>query len=740
MSTQFGFGASSPLLADQRVDQIQDGDGVIDQLAPLSIDIPDWQIVKNLEDRIDDAKGYWNNPDGFDLYNVRNDNVKMYVGKQLDPRNLYRFNVPYVENQIYITEQAVKAYLTGEIPQPDVAPGDDTPQAKQFASDTEKIMCAHGKKKQVRLQQKVENAVENALNKRLGVLHVCFDPSIGKHGELVTMSLNPDECVIDKNAKQGDNPAFFCHYLKMSANEACGRWKNKRKEILKKLGISIKTRTQGGAEAKYEELEQILDIREVFLTYYDEQYEPHEAVVYYFDDLVLEKDLNPNWLYSTPDKNFLDLPPKPFVPLNFDNDGEHWIDNTSAVEQASKLQLVLNKRGRQFMEVVDKANGVLVLDTYVTDIQKSDATDLTRDPNQIIVINTKNAPGHGQDGLFELPPAQVPPDIFQDKVDIRNQIAALMGAPTDFTGIDDNNDETATQSLLNKNQAAGRQDLYVRAIERFLEEYYNLLYHMMIVWYDEKHYFVYSGGDGEYDYLTMHRDSADPNVAITVKAGSFDKQRLDTLAMNYLKMGYISPLDAYKLTHLPNPQQLYDNFAKFKADPMALARDTLDEVDETKAYMAYMEIMNGKKPPAPDNCTKEFILTLRKIMLRDDFIKSKQQKRKQAFLKFYDEALQSLELRTSLDIMSQEGLQLLEPKQPIQPLPAPQMPGMGAPGMPPAPQPGMGMPPPPMGGQPPAPPMGAMPMQPGAPGMPLPDPNQPAMPNPGNPMQLTPPM
>ncbi len=106
--------------------------------------------------------------------------------------------------------------------------------------------------------------------------------------------------------------------------------------------------------------------------------------------------------------------------------------------------------------------------------------------------------------------------------------------------------------------------------------------------------------------------------------------------------------------------------------------------------------MAGKPPTTPvDDCDKDFILTLRKIMLRDDFLKAKNSKRKMAFLKYYDEALTSLELRTSLDIMSKEGLQMLEPQQKIQPLPPPQppMPPMSPqmPGMPPGSPPPNGM-------------------------------------------------
>lgn len=687
MPSYFGYGQSAPALPDTRVDRLAEvPSGVIDNIPPLSIDIPDREIIRNLEDRINDAQGYWNSPDGFDLYNVRQANTKLYLGKQLDVRSLYRFQVPYIENQIYIAEQSIKSYLTSQMAQPEATPSSDKPQAKQFAQNVEKILQAHSNNRKIRLAEKLENVIKNAIDQRLGIIYFYFDPHIGKQGEIVPLALHPDEVIVDKNARQGENPAFICRALKMTVNEAVNRWPWMRKEIFAEAGIVYNT-------SKNRDI--VLDIREVWVTYYDKHFSPHEAVVYYCGDVVLEKDLNPHWLYATPSKNFLDEPFKPFIPLNFDNDGQHWIDATSAMEQAGHLQMVLNKRGRQFMEVVDKANGILVIDTRVTGIDKQDAQDMTRDPNQTIVIDSP-AGSDGRNGVFELEPAQIPNDLYQDKVDIRTQIHAMMGTPNDFTGTSDPaaDPETLGQSLLKKNQASGRQDLYARAIERFMAEYYNILYHLMGVWYDNKRQFQYAAGDGEFDFLTISRDIMDVNISLGVRSGIFDKQRLEAISLTLMNKEAIALLDLYKMLHLPNPQQLYDNWSKQKVDPMALARDTMEDIDDAKAYMAYEEIMAGKKPTiSPDDSEKEFILTLRKIMLRDDFLKDKNKKRKLAFLKYYDEALKSLELRTSLDIMSREGLDLLKRNKPIQPLPPPQQPGQPMPGQVPTmpargPQPG----------------------------------------------------
>lgn len=722
MSNNWDYEQAAPPLNDTKVDRLADVmTGVVDELSALSIDIPDNQIIKNLESRIVDSQSYWDQPDGFNLRTSRNNNKRIYLNRQLDVRSLYRFQIPYQENQIYVAEQAIIAYLTAQTPEPEVSPAQDSPRSKIFARDLEKVMMAHSMK--VKITRLLESAVKNALNKRVGIIYFEYDPD---QDEVVPIALNPEEVTLDKNARQGENPSFVARALKMSVNEACHRWPSKQQDIYTSAGIIRGTASQ---------LDQILNIREVWVTNYDKDYEPREAVVYYFGDLVLEKIRNPHWLYAR-NKNFLSYCHKPFVFLNFDSDGEHLIDETSAVEQAATMQMVLFKRGRQLMEVADKANGIMVIDT-ASGIDKAQGQDLTDDPNQKIFI----APPPGssaQDMIFRLPPPEIPPFLMQDKLDLRTQIHAIMGTPSEFSGSNDGDPdrETLGEAMMKKNQASGRQDLYVRAIDRFMDDYFNMLTQLMVVWYTAKHFFVYNGGNGEFDYLTISRDLIEDGIAVNVKSGTslpFDKQRQEAVVLQLLKMGEaISLLDAYKLLHLQNPQQLYDNWAKQKVDPMALARDALDEMDDAKAYIAYVEIMAGKEPKDPSDCSKEFVLSLRKLMLRDDFLEAKKKYQK-AFLKYVDKALTSLEIRTTLDIASREGVQALEPAQPLPQLP-PLTPPM--PAMPSSPQMGQPMIPSPGPMQGPVQPQ--LPIQGGnvTAGLPLPNPANPQIPNTGNPSSL----
>lgn len=686
----------SPYL-DTKVDQYADQTGEIDSLPSLTLKVDDTQIIANLNARIQDAQGYWDDPKGFDLTNARQKNMKFYLGKQLDEGQLYRFQIPYMENEIFVATETQVAYLTSQEPQPEVYPSSDTDQSKILSADLEKGLLGHGQRMDIRTH--IETCVRNLLIKRVAYLYLWYDPDYGDAGEVRISALDPDHVIVDKNAARGENPAFICLVRKDSVENLIYRFPEKKKQIMQELGISSETPVQ---------MSQIISWRQVWLTHFDDG-EPTEACINYFGDTVLAKYRDPNWLYATKSKNFLDMPRKPIIPFNYINSGQHWIDDTSPVEQASWIQDVLNKRGRQIMENADAANGFLVVkaDTLSMD----DAENLTGDPNQKIVVKNNGAPLG--DSLMNVQGRQLPNYVVEDKIDLRNTIHSIMGTPSQMRGDDTNQSDTLGTNVMIKNQAAGRQDLIVRAIDSAMDAYFKFLTQMMVVHYTEKHYMTVNSNDGDFDYVTLHRDLIERGMAISVKSGStlpFDKGRQETIALGLAKEGLIDPLNLYKDLHMDNPQKRYDSWAKWKTDPSSLARDAMNQLDDTTAYIDYIEILGGKKVPGRDDASTEHILLHRKQMITDQYMKSSKKVQANMMQHVFQE-VQSLQLRTDLDQMAQAGVEALAPGTPIQPPAPPMNPPMmggGAPmGQPPIGPSGPGMVPP-SGPMPPqGPPMGA---------------------------------
>jgi hypothetical protein len=638
---------------------------------------------------------------GFNLSYTRNDNLRMYLGEQVDAHDYYKHEVPYVENQIKPLVESIVSYCTARTPQDEVSPHDDTDRAKKFALDLENAHSAHSLK--FNLRGLIEICVRNWELKRAAYIKLEFDPSYGKNGEIIPKAVDPMHIVWDKNATYGTNPGFITQFIKYTVEELVFLYPEKKTEVFETMGISRR-----GTRNMTNEVV----VRQTWFTHYDKG-EPQEAVAVHFENILLAKFDDPNWLKDR--DNFLDAPMKPFISLNVMNDGNHGIDFTTPIEDAIKMQRSLNKRGQQISTAADKANPTKLINGKSTGMTKEAAENLNDQPGEVILLNPREAsadsPLNSMVAYLEAP--ETPAFVVADKTDMRTQLGNIGGAPSDFTGADaEGDDPTLGQSMLKKDNATGRLDTLVRALDSFMYQYFNFLTQMEFVWYDEAHYFYYNGQDGNWDKITIQRNYFKYISGVNIKAGgtiAFDENRRQAIVLKLLDSKSIALIDAYRELGFENPQKLYDNWAKQQANPMDLAREGNDIYNDTQAYVEFDEIMAGQKPKLRYDITTEGILTMRKLMLTDGFLKAKS-KYQSAFIKRVKEYVDGLELRTSLDQISQQGAGALDPSNPILP-----------------PQPPMSAIPPgaPMGGMPSA--MNAPAGQPGSPPIGTPG-QQPMMP------------
>jgi hypothetical protein len=334
-------------------------------------------------------------------------------------------------------------------------------------------------------------------------------------------------------------------------------------------------------------------------------------------------------------------------------------------------------------------------------------------------------------GVVKAP--DLPEYVVNDKADIRQQMGVLMSVPGDQTGADlAGDDPTLGQALLKKSASNGRMDMFVRAIDRWMYLYFNFLAQMMFVWYTEDHFFPYLDSDGSFERLIIKRYYFDEGMQASVESGSmiaFDKNREQAMALHLDEKASISKLDLYRILGFKNAQRMYDNWVKQQRNPYELARDANDAFDSSEAYAEFLDFMNGKEPKEKMNADKDYILTLRKLMINEKFLTAKAEYRNK-FIVRINKYLESYELRKSLDQLGQVDMTKTAPGQPVPPPmpdqqfnqlinPAPpMMPGMGQPGTPP------------MTGQPPMPPQPPGGSQPGIfNGTPIVNPARPQTPN-----------
>lgn len=677
MSQQYEY-TTTPY-SDERVDNIYRQEGVVDQLEVLALDVPDTELVHNLHQRIEDSLAYWNKATSYNLKVRRDKNVDWHRGHHRDKTYMFAYQVPYTDNEIFVGVEAIVSYLTAQAARTECWPGNSRPESRIFAQDLEDVLNQLANLNDLR--EESENIVRDLLLKFLGVMKFWIDPQTKK---IKFGSVDPNNLIIDKNVRKGQNPAFICQVIKTSVGELIATYPHKKKEIIESLG-------RMNASAKL--MAQTVVYREVWFTSWKDG-KPTEGVAAYFQNVVLEKAKNPHYNYSNPDENILSYPMKPFIPFNFINDGSHWIDSTSPVEQAGPLQEILNKRGQQILENADTANGVMAFDAKA--INSDAAANLTGDPNQKILLEANKHGMRLRDAIMQLPPHLLPNYVIEDKADLRQTIHNILGTPSQFTGTNAQDDRTDTlgEAMMVKNQATGRQDAIVRALSSGYQRFFQYYAQMIKVWMTEKELFAIKGKDGQFVDVEMHSDRIENDVQIVIEDSSFlppDKHTTANIALNLAKLGLTGPRYLYKDLGLKEVKDRLEDLVNWKTNPMSVVVAESGSEDDRNATVDFTDLINGRKVQVRQDVTPEYLNTLRKFMLSPQFREAKL-KYQQAYVAFVQAETSILDQQSLLDEMSQQDAAAhtlpLSPQggmPPGMPQGMPQGPP-GAPPMPPAPQ------------------------------------------------------
>lgn len=637
---------NTPLLRDTKVDDLAGERGKIDEVPRLEITgIKDEEFIPKMNKRIKDSDNYWNTKDGgFNLEAKRNINEQYFYGDQLKGLNFQPSQTKYQENQLYIATDSVRSFLSAKNVVPSVMPASTSPLDKYVATNLEKGL--DGLAHKVDLSEKLGQVILNNLLKHVGVLKLEFDPTASKQGEIRAEVIDPKNITVDKNAKQGENPAFIASRFSMSLDEIMHRWGKKNKGLKDRLTVKA-NRTE----------DDIYEVTEVWFTSYNDKYDPEEMFAFYTKDCLLDYGRNPNYIYTAPEKNFINEPMKPFIPMNLTGDGQHWIDRYEPIEQAIPIQDVLNKRGRQLIELVDRANPLTLYDK--NGLTDNDVDNIGANPVTAMGIEVQNGKSVNE-SIVRLPAAPIPPVIMQDKTDLRTQIHAIYGTPSEFTGASSGNevvDQTLGQSEMKRQQAEGRLNQYQRAVDVFLTKVMNYMVQLIAVYYTDLRAVTYTNHNGSYESVVIGRDNINKNVEVQVEEGStttMNDSRREALVQMFLDKGLLAPTDAFEMMDMPNSQKVYDNLQKFRENPNDLVREDGDDDNEVRAYIIFQNIAAGNEEKPNGDESEELLLAMRKFMSTDDYLKSKSNVKKQ-YSAFVDESVQNIGAKQLIDKAYAEG-------------------------------------------------------------------------------------
>jgi hypothetical protein len=360
-----------------------------------------------------------------------------------------------------------------------------------------------------------------------------------------------------------------------------------------------------------------VDYHEVWFTFFDDEGNKGEAVAFKYEDLLLDYGLNPNYNYDTQGSksNFFDAPQKPYIIFNFLQLGKWAMDDTSLTEQASTLQDVLEKRGRQIVDSADQAAATRIFNTM--QIKASDAEKYVGNPRQNILVK-----GDVRTAFARFPAPDLPRYVLEDKYDARREIDNIYGTHAPIRG-EKTESPTLGQEVLSQRTDLGRLQPLSEALEKGATQIYQHITQLYKVYAKEEHIRKYAGDDGKTVFVQFASDKIEDGIQIRVRAGSLkaeDKMSDRNEAIELAKIGgRIDPLTFAEKWHIERPREFAKRLVYFLVDPQKYIQEILQlgEAGGDKEAMETIQRINaGENVPPKEDASKEY------LAYYDQFMKS----------------------------------------------------------------------------------------------------------------------
>lgn len=578
----------------------------------FNIGASDHEITSVLRKRISESENFYASDPAYKLETTRKNNKQMLYGDHYKAGTyptLRDSSVKYQEPQTYAAIQTIISYATARIHEVEARPWNDSVAGRMIARDFAKFCEAHGNEHD--LKGKIERMLYDLMQKRVGAIKLVVDTEYrGGLGEICPRHINPENLIFDHTTDLDGNPGFIAEKIETkTVQDLIAMYPKKKQEILEVMGFKQGTSKQLATKASY---------FEVWMTGASKDGKPEEQLVIFMGGLVLLKTRNPHWLYDVEEEiisNHLPMPPKPYITINMFNDGTNKLDQTSLIELVAPMQHALNRMKRSIHEAAHRYGGLNVFSGEAVD--KEDVEDLAFDGDESIVVDAEDV----TKAVNKISPDFLPQWIQNEAIDVRNTIHAIIGTPPNMRG-DESDTETLGEAIMQRDQAEGRLEPLMRAMDNFSNKYYAMLYHLMKVYYTKEHWQAIAGEDGTFDYVMMSRDRLADGMDVYVKGGSNrpqDEQFMANIAVKLASMDRIDSMTLYEMLKLPKASEMYQRLVKSQLDPTLLTKDIQQEDGDRTAYMDFETIKAGEFTPPRKDPEVGHIDTHREQMMSDEF-------------------------------------------------------------------------------------------------------------------------
>ena len=517
-------------------------EGLQKESPELALDMPNEDLVELAKKWEGDWKGYvgkWEKK--------WKKNERYWLGKQFSDSEMQMGDVP-IDNVIFEAVETALPMMTSRNPEPLVS--SDTSDEGKMLEKTVRGMLVY-QADRLRLKKRLKKVGRHWLIYMVGAMKMGWSM---KNNDISCPVIHPTKLILDPNGTVDDDMNYTGYYvgewLEARASDLITRFPSCKKQI------DSEVKGKFGSPVKYTE-------------WWTDDY-----VFWKMKDVVLGKSKNPHWNEDSQQvvvdemgnesqqmvtgKNHFTSKEKPYVFLSIFSLGKAPHDDTSLIEQAIPMQDILNKRQKQIDKNVEGINGGWIISEERSGLNKeqaAQAVEAIRKGGALVAPQ-----GAANEVASHIMAGGLPPDVFNNLQDVRNEIKNLFGisgsTPQGIKG-----DKTKQGKQIIKAQDESRMGTMIEAVEQFSDKVFNWWVQLMYVHYDEMHSASIIGADKAKEYITIKNDQFVRKITVTVKEGSlmpkdpvaeaaqaselFAQDALDPITL-YDKVGFANPVETAK--------------------------------------------------------------------------------------------------------------------------------------------------------------------------------------------------
>jgi molybdopterin converting factor small subunit len=609
-------------------------EGVIENADPLFLDIPDEELVKIIDQSKETNDAFYEK--NYNLTSRRKKNKTYLLGRQLDDKEKNKefknYEARSLNNVLYEIETSLKPLAMSHLPDMIVLPGSEEPDKQKTATDLTIAINDTNKKRSQR--KALALGFKHLPAYFTACIKAVWDPSIGKNGDFKFINVHPNFIVADHNAKtnDADEMEVVIETFPTTVQELFMRFPakiNELKEELKKDGVNLDDKQE------WKDLATEVNGQEVWFTWYKKKdtkdlikdptltvYEPGvkwekvEGVIWKYNNVILDKMLNPNFDHVGEDAyfvqddpndpttkhelspeemlmlmmsgnyqgiqkekiyhNYFDKPRKPYFFFGYDQWGEIPYDETSRIEQNIRNQEILDDIGKRIIDKLkqrvkhfwSKESGL-----KSEDVQKMDMEN----PNLDALVEGDLAKVHKS-----IDPERPNAAEYKSKQDLKGDMYAVAHASA-IRG-DLQSDVATTNQIGREADFTTTDDLVEETINAACEWMAEWQMQFIKLRYTEDHMKQILGASGSSTFLRLRRDMISDGMEVTVKASSTDKLKAQRNALETAKLGppYTNPVDFFKDMDMNDPEGRTERGMMMTADPAGFYAKYVLKLDGTQ--------------------------------------------------------------------------------------------------------------------------------------------------------------